>query len=267
MQGAAKTDDFMLGTATIMLGPVADLFNLVNKHSIGLVKNVTVKTAPGFVELTQGVRNSLVHSTMNSNAGSVTAEMYEYTPTNIAYSLSLDGSQITRETVVTTVAVDYVAPVDPALLGDDEISLTAATGLTAGSSLLIHTGKDDNVMLRKIVSIDAVSKIATLNAGMPVGVVTGSKVEKVNIIAFGSQENAPFLSCKIVGTLANGETVPMFFPKVRVKSGLNMAFKTDNYDNIPLELDIFDLVEGDPYYDMFQTIGPNGTPAKGMILD
>lgn len=267
MQGAARTNDFMLGTATIMLGPQADLFNLIDEQSIGLVKNVTVKSTPGFVELTQGIRNNLVYSVMNSNAISISAEMYEYTPQNIAYGLSLDGSQIVRQTSVTTLAEAYVAPSGDAEVGAAEIKLTAAEGFTAGSFILIHTGKDDNVMARKITAIDGATKTATLDSGLPMGLAQGAKVEKCNVIAVGAQESAPFMACKIVGTLANGETVPMLFPKVRVSSGLSMAFKTDNFDHIPLELQIFDLVETDPHYATFQTIGPDGTPAKGMILD
>lgn len=267
MQGSAKTNDFMLGTATVMLGPQADLFNLTDANSVGLVKNVTTKTTPGFVELTQGIRNSLVYSVMNSNAVGITAEMYEYTPSNLAYSLSLDGSKFVRQTAMTTLGAAYVAPVDPAVVGDDELELVAVTGFTVGSFILVHTGNEDNVMVRKITAVDAVGMSITIDTGLPFALGIGAKVEKVNVIAVGSQDNAPFLSCKIVGTLANGETVPMLFPKVRVKSGLSMAFKTDNFDNIPLELEIFDLVDSDPHFAMFQTIGANGTPAKGMILD
>ena len=264
MQGSAKSNDFMLGSATLMLGPQADLFNLTDANSVGLVKNVTTKTTPGFVELTQGVRNSLVYSVMNSNAVGVMAEMYEYTAANLAYSLSLDGSTFVRQTAATTLADVYAAPVGPATVGLTAIELTAATGFADEDYILIHTGNDDNVMLRKIVGLTGTD--ATLDSGLPFALAAGAKIEKVNILAVGSQENAPFLSCKIVGTLANGETVPMLFPKVRVKSGLSMAFKTDNFDHIPLELEIFDLVDSDPHFALFQTVGANGTPAKGMII-
>lgn len=256
----------MLGAATIMLGPQADLFNLLDKHSVGLVKNVEMKTTPGFVELTQGIRNSLVYSVMNSNAVGITSEMYEYTPQNIAYGLSLDGSQIVRQTSLTTVGTAVAAPADGELTAATLVVADTA-GFTVDAFCLIHTNKDDNVLARKIVAVDAPTKTLTFDSGFPVGIVVGAKVEKCNVLAVGSSESAPFLSCKIVGTLANGETVPMLFPKVRVSSGLSMAFKTDNFGNIPFELQIFDLVETDPHYEMFQTIGPNGTPAKGMILD
>jgi hypothetical protein len=256
----------MLGSATIMLGPQEDLFNLLDKHSVGLVKNVEVKTTPGFVELTQGVKNSLVYQVMNSNAAGITAEMYEYTPQNIAYGLSLDGSQIVRQTATATLATAVAAPAEGSLTDEDFI-LSDTTGMTADSFVLIHTGNDDNVLARKIMSVNAGTKTVTLDSGLPLGLSVGAKFEKCNVLAVGSTAASPFLSCKIVGTLANGETVPMLFPKVQISSGLSMAFKTDNFGNIPFELKIFDLVETDPHYAMFQTIGPDGTSAKGMILD
>ena len=40
MAGEAKTDSFMLGAATVMIGAMADLYDLnPTDHSIGLVKN------------------------------------------------------------------------------------------------------------------------------------------------------------------------------------------------------------------------------------
>lgn len=264
--GSAKTNDFMLGTAALLVGPQEELFNLTAKHSLGLVKNVTTKSNPGFVELKQGIKNSLVASVMNANDVSIMAEMYEYTPQNIAYSLSLDGSKFERLDTSTTLTAEYAAPApadpgEPIALGEDEITLASATGFTAGKSILIHTGNADNVMLRKILSIAGM--VATLDSGMPVGFAVGSKVEVVNILPIGATATAPFLSAKIIGTLSNGETVVMLFPKVRIKSGLTMAFKTDAFDHIPLELDIFDLVETDPHYEMFAAMGD----AKGMIVD
>lgn len=266
MQGAALTNDFMLGSATIMLGAQADLFNLMTEQSVGLVKNVSFTSKPTFADLTQGVQNSLVYSVMNGNTNSVSAEMYEYTPQNLAYGLSLDGSQIVRQTALTSVLTPLAAPAEGALTAA-ELDVVDTALFTAGAFVLVHIGKADNVMARKIVAVDAAAKSITFDSGFPVAVPAGAKVEKCNVLAVGAQSEPPFLSCKIVGTLANGETVPMLFPKVRVSSGLTMAFKTDNFDHIPFELQVFDLVADDPHYAMFQTIGPNGTPAKGMILD
>lgn len=258
MAGDAKSTDFMLGAATVMLGAQADLFNLTDAKSIGLVKNVMVKSTPSFVELTQGVRNTLVYSVMNGNNIGISAEMFEYSPSNIAYALSLDGGTVVRQTASTTTA-EAIAE------DDEEVTLTLATGFTVGSYILIKTGIADNVICRKITGLTGA--VATVHSAISVAVAAGAVVEKVNVIAVGAQESAPFLSCKIVGTLANGETIPMLFPKVRVSSGLSMAFKTDNFDNIPFELQIFDLVPTDPHFAFFSTLGPGATPAKGMILD
>ncbi len=166
MQGAAKTDNFMLGSATVMLGPQADLFNLTEEHSIGLVKNVTAKTTPGFVSLTQGVQNSLVYSVMNSNEVGLMAEMYEYTPRNIAYSLSLDGDQFERQTVTGALATAYAAPVGPATVGLLNLELVDITTLAANDYVMIHTGNSDNVMLRKLTAVDSTEDTVTLDTDM-----------------------------------------------------------------------------------------------------
>ena len=73
MAGLAKTDAFMLGDATVMIGAMADLLTLNTvEHSIGLVKEFMVKSEPGYTELTQGVKNTVVASVMTSNKVSAT---------------------------------------------------------------------------------------------------------------------------------------------------------------------------------------------------
>lgn len=266
-QGVAKSNDFMLGTATIMLGAQEDMFNLTEENSIGLVKNVEFKSTPTFVDLTQGVTNSLVYSVMNGNTTGITSEMYEYTPQNLAYGLSLDGSKIVRQTASSTLALAVEDPATDGELTDTDFQLVATTGLAAGDMLLVHSGKADNVMARRIVSVDTANKTVTLDSGLPFGLKVGAKFEKVNVLATGSTKTPEFLSAKIVGELANGKIVVMLFPKVRVSSGLTMGFKTDNFGNVPFELKVFDLVNTDPHFAEFSGAGPDGSSANGMLLD
>ena len=69
MYGLANTNRFMLGAATLLLGPQADLFNLTRaEHSVGLIKNFALTAEPSFTELTQGVRNTVVFSVMTGHA-------------------------------------------------------------------------------------------------------------------------------------------------------------------------------------------------------
>ncbi|TIT61156.1 MAG: hypothetical protein E5W90_32965, partial [Mesorhizobium sp.] len=63
MAGNAKTNKFLLSTATVMLGALADLHKLnPAEHSIGLVKNFQLTGEAQFTELTQGIRNAVVMS-------------------------------------------------------------------------------------------------------------------------------------------------------------------------------------------------------------
>jgi hypothetical protein len=248
-----------------MLGKQADLMNLTTDHSIGLVKNVTMKTTPGFTDLTQGVKNTLVYSVMTSNQTMVDGEVYEYTARNLSYALGLDGSEVVAAPAATTVATGLAAPVAPALTAA-EVVMADVANLTAGEYATIQVGTADQIFVRKIVSIDAGTKTVTFASGFPVAIPVGATVRQMNVIAVGSLDDQPYMACKIVGTLANGDEVVLLLPKVRVTSGLSMGFKTENFDNIPLQLQIYDLVATDPNYAMFQDVGPSGRPAKAMLL-
>jgi hypothetical protein len=265
MAGEAKSDAFMLGTATIMLGALADLMNLNDENSIGLVKNVVIKTTPGFTDLSQGVQNSLIYSVMTSNTAVVNGEMYEYTAKNLTYSAGLDGSAVTETNVKTTLGTAVVAPVGPSTEGSKILEVADTEGFEANDFAFVQIANTDQVMVRKVASVqDDVS--ITLVTGLPFALPVGTVVHKVKVIPIGSTGSQPFLACKIVGRMANGDPVAMLIPKVRVASGLSLGFKTDNFDNMPMELQVFDQVGTDPFFNMFQSVGANGFPAKAMLL-
>ncbi len=265
MAGEAKTDAFMLGTATVMIGPCDQLMNLTNEHSIGLVKNFSTTSAPSFTDLEQGVKSTLVYSVMTGNEVKSSGEMYEYTGRNLSYALALDGSAIAATTVASTVLTPIVAPTPPALsVATLTLAASGGTPFTAGDFIFVQVGTGDQLMVRKIVSKS--TDTLTLDSGFPIAIPAGASVRKVNVIAVGSQEDQPYLCAKIVGTMANGEEIVLLLPKIRISSGLSLAFKTDKFDFMPLEFKIFDLVSSDPLYTMFQTVGPQGKPAKAMLL-
>lgn len=263
MAGEAKTDAFMLGTATVMLGAMADLMNLTVDQSIGLVKNVTMKTTPSFTELTQGVKNTLVYSVMTANQVMIDGEMYEYTSRNLSYAAGLDGSEIEASTVSSLVTTGVVAPTPPAL-SDEDLTVASGTEFAIGDTVFVQVGNADQVLVRKITA--KAINVLTFDTGFPIAIPVGSKVTKVNVVAIGSLEDTPFLACKIVGTMANGDEVVVLLPKVRVTSGVSLGFKTDNFDNMPLQLSVYDLVSTDPLYAYFQSVGPSGRPAKAQLL-
>lgn len=247
MAGLALTDNFMLSTATVMIGDQADLYDLnPTEHSIGLVKNFTISSEPAYTELTQGVKNDIVHSVMTSNPVRATMETYEFTAKNLAYSLGLDAGNVAPVSTATTVASNVAASPATAIL-----PVVSATGLAQGDSILIEVDSDENFVIRDIVSIS--TNNITTNAPLP-AIASGAKVYKVNKIEIGSKTEQPFLGAKIAGKAANGDAMVLLLPKVRITKGFNLAFISDNYGNLPFEFTLYDLVSTDPNYAKFKGV-------------
>lgn len=243
MAGEAKTNAFMLGTATVMIGAQSELFSLApDTHSIGLVKNFTMTSEPGYTDLTQGVKNTIVYSVMTSNTVRAQMEVYEYTSKNISYALGLNGGSLNAQTTGSTLGTAYTA------LGAT-ISVVSATGLVVGDYIAIQEGTDDKVFFRKITTV--ATNVLTLSSSVPVNLAVGTFVRKVNAIDIGSKADQPFLCAKIVGTIADGTEIGILVPKLRVTNGFTMGFVTDNYGNLPFEFTVYDLVSTDPNYAEF----------------
>ncbi len=245
MAGEAKTTQFLLGTATVMLGPQALLRDLTpDLHSIGLTKAVTFSAEPTYTDLTQGVKNSLVFSTLTSNVVKAAMEVYEYTAANLTWALGLDGSSIVTFTEAATLVSATSAASADLILQVGEGAL-----FSVGDWVMLQVGADDHVLLRKVTVI--VTDTLTVDLAVAVELPIDTNVKKVNAVSVGSKVNQPFLSAKIVGTLADGSETTMLLPKVRITNGFNVAFQTDNYANMPFELSVFDLVAADPNFAMF----------------
>lgn len=243
--GSAKTENFMLGTACVMVGLPAELHDLNPlEHSLGLVKNFTLTSEPSYIELSQGVKGSIVHSTMTANPVRASMEVYEYTAANIAYSLGLNGAAKAPKTGSSTVST--VVPASPA---QNTLSVVAATGFAANDMIMIEADTIENFVVRKIVSI--ATNTLTLDEDLP-AIPSGAKVTVVNGIDIGSKEDQPFLSAKIAGKLANGAPAVVYLPKIRIINGFNLAFVTNDYGNLPFEFQIYDLVSTDPMYADFK---------------
>jgi hypothetical protein len=243
MAGEAKTNAFMLGSATVMLGPQADLFTLApSTHAIGLVKNFTISNEPQYTDLTQGVKNQIVYSVMTSNRVRAQMEVYEYTSKNIAYALGLNGSSLSAISAATTTSA-------AALAAATSITVTSAAGLAVNDWIMIQEGTDDKAFYRRIATIS--TNTLTLNAALPVAMASGSTVQKVNAVDVGSQVDQPFLSAKIVGSLADGTEVGLLIPKIRITAGFTLGFTTDNFGNLPMEFTCYDLTADDANYALF----------------
>lgn len=93
--GSAKSELFNVGAATVMIGPKDEVLDLVpEKHSIGLVKNFTFSSNDQYLDLTQGVRNTVVYTVKTGSEVTASMEVYEYTAKNLAYALGLEGFEL-----------------------------------------------------------------------------------------------------------------------------------------------------------------------------
>lgn len=93
MAGEAKTIQFNVSDGTLMIGPQGEGYNLTpEKHSVGLIKQLSCSSTKNRIELTQGLQQLVVDSQVTGNDVSVTADVYEYTAKNLAYAAGLDGA-------------------------------------------------------------------------------------------------------------------------------------------------------------------------------
>lgn len=248
MAGKAKTNEFMLSTATVMIGLPAELHDLnPAEHSIGLVKNFTFTSEPAYTELTQGVKGSIVASVMTSNPVRATMEVYEYTAKNLGYALGIDGAQ-NLEPIVTTTTVSTAVDGD-ASPAPTTVSVTSATGIVQGDTIMIMIDNEDNFMIRKVTNV--ATNTLTLSHAITQDIPLGAVVKKVNVIPVGSKDEQPYFAAKIAGVLVSGEKVVIEIPKIRIVRGFNMAFSVDNFGNLPMEFTLYDLVTTDTLYAEF----------------
>lgn len=259
MAGEAKTSAFMLASATVMIGPVADLFNLnPSDHSIGLCKNFQISAEPTYTDLTQGVQNTIVYSTLTGNPIRASCEVYEYNSRTLSYALGLeapatsDYTALTLKTALTSGGTSVVADaaVDPNIAQDDWIIIQRGN---AGD--LVHVGQAASA---GIFSTDQVT--ITLTAGTAVDTdndfSVGDRVTKVNRIDVGSKTSQPYFAAKVVCPLPEGgQPIILLLPKVRITKGFTVGSTTDNFGNMPYELTPYDLVATDTFYSLFQGKG------------
>lgn len=253
MAGEAKTSEFLLTTATLMLGPSADVFGLTpDAHSVGLVKNVQVTAETSFVELTQGIQAQIVASVNTGNSAKISAEVYEYTARNLAYGAYLDGSLTTFDQLTLTETLASTASAGT--------SIALATGKGADYSVgdygtLQSITQPDKVHVFKVASKSTDTLTVTAGTAIPTGVsftAADTVVRKVQSIKFGSVAAQPTYGCKLVGLLPDsGQPVTLIFPKVKITKGIALAFQTDNFSNMPFEFTPYALLPADSHYSEF----------------
>ena len=258
MAGEAKTNAFMLGTATVMLGDREDLFDFTPaNHSIGLVKNFNLTVDQSYTDLGQGLTNQTVFSVKTGSKIMATMEAYEYTGKNLTYALGLEGFSAGVAITASSSIIGTPTPTDTGFTMSG-----ALAGLAVGDYIKIQTGNNDQVLVRKVATITGAA--LTFVDPLPAIPAQGATVSKMNVIPLGSSTACEdtFVAAKIVGTLADCSEVVLLLPKVKVTKGFNMAFNSNDFQNLPLELTVYDLLADDDHYAAFAEFGN----ASAMLL-
>lgn len=258
MAGNAKTKNFLLSTATVMVGAPEDLHKLnPAEHSIGLVKNFQMTADPTYVELTQGIKNSIVMSVKNADGVKCSMEVYEYTLRNLGYAAGLDASGVEFDSVSDIwLASAAYEKTDKTI----EVNSDISAKLTAGDWIFIQNGLDDRVHVAKIASAVVAVNVTTitLQAGYePADTVVfpvGSRIGRIKQISIGGTDVQPEFSAKIVGLLpVDNAPFTILIPKIKITKGLGIAFQSDNFGNLPFEFTPYAGVDSDPFYDHYGT--------------
>lgn len=244
MAGEARSINFAVGTATIMLGAPADLRDFTpTTHSIGLVKDVKVMAEASYIKLTQGVRNSVVHSIKTGEPVSMGASVYEYNAKNWTYALGFAGYDVSLTAGQTTVTTALAA--NPA--GEITVTVADTANFGVGDYVLLQAGTDDEVYPRRVAA-KTITSITFDQALKNVAIHLGATIRKCAIVPIGRKDEQPFLAAKIVGSMADNVEVCIEIPKLRVTKGFDLTFQTGDYANMPFEFDVYDLVPADPEY-------------------
>jgi len=252
--GVAKTNKFLLSTATVMIGAMADLHKLnPTEHSIGLVKNFQVTSDPGYLDLGQGITNQVVMSVKNQDGIKASMEVYEFTLRNLAYGAGLDGSGTSFDVMPNPWAVSAASTSTSIKTGVD---ITA--DLDAGDFIFIQKGVEDVVHIAKVdtVAFATSESTVTLETGfeIPTGMSfnVGDRFGKIKKLAIGGDVFQPTLAAKVVGLLP-GDNTPftILFPKLKITKGLGVSMQADNYSNLPFEFTPYAGISGEPFYDEY----------------
>jgi hypothetical protein len=268
MAGYAKTGNFQLSDATVMLGGMNDLYKLnPTNHSIGLVKNFQMNTDPQFLDLTQGIQNDIVASVKTQHGVTASMEVYEYTFRNLSYAAGLDASSptydVSSQTLSLTDAVTASAATTATVTGD------ITTSLANGDYIFIQNGITDAVHIGKLTATPTFATGKTTltfaNHAVPTAMSypVGSRVGKFRVVDVGGTNLQEYLAMKVVGlTPKDKRPFVLLFPKVKIQQGLAISFATDQWQNMPFTVqpyvctadDIFAAEFNDKVVRMFSAV-------------
>lgn len=253
MSGEAKTSKFLLANATIMVGPMANVFDLTPvDHSLGLTKQVTMNVDNKWTELTQGVTQTTVYTVNTGVDATLTGEIYEYTARNLAYAAGLDatGAAFDEDLATYTLASSHTHTSTAIAL-----STGGGTDFAAGDFVLLQQNLGDTVAVFKVASKSTDTLTPTSGYNFPanitfaVSTTTVYRIAAAAVVKVGAQTDTGLFGVKMVGTLPqNDRPIVAIFPKARIQKGLNLVFQEGNFSNMPFEIKPYALVPADAFY-------------------
>lgn len=246
MVALAKTDNFMLGAASVQIGPEADLFDLTSANSIGLTKNFTLTGDPTYTELTAGVKNVVVDSALTNNSIGASMEVYEASAENIKWGLGLDATQGIAD--LSTKEWDLGANVAEDDTTFDITGVDVTTDFAADDWAVITEAETFHVAKVASSAFSTDTTVTITGYPFPAAFTTAAKIKRVNAITAGGSEDQPYLSAKVEGVLSNGDSVFMLFPKLRIVRGFTLSFTSDNHGNMPFEFTPQQMTATDPHW-------------------
>lgn len=246
-RGAAQTDKFLLGAATVMIGQLGSLATLTEEHSLGLVKDVTLEFNPTFTDLQQGVQNQVVYSVRTGQEARITGASYEFTDKNLAYAAGLNGDDIQAVT-----GTPYTISRAAAGSGSGTVALTVntpTTPVTLVQNDWVVVSSPTFSTITKVVDVTSLADgTLTLEGTFNALITEGAKVTKVNVMELGRNSPVEYVCAKVVGELPNGDVFVLEVPKCQFTSGLALAFTTQDFSNMALELRPTALLKTDADY-------------------
>lgn len=269
MAGEARTSSFLLGSATVMIGPQASLYQLnPDMHSLGLTKNFQVTAEPNYLPLMQGVKSTVVYEVLTGNPVKAQCEVFEYTSKNIAYSLGLGATTVSSPHSTWALLTPIVGTMAPGVssLTFSDPTLTDVV-VPAGTWMSVQdTYEADHVHYFRITadSIQAGAAVTVqvdpemafeLGNSFP----AGSLVSIVNSFDVGSKVDQPYSALMVTGILPEQtKPVSLLFPKVRITRGFSLTFGETAYGNLPFQFTPFELLPTDMFYADFRPPLGNG---------
>jgi hypothetical protein len=253
MAGEARTQAFVVGAATVMVGPPASLWDLTPDNSLGFVKNFVFETNPAYITLTQD-KNRAVASVLTNLDINIGMEVYELTSKNLGYSIGTapieieevgqpydlaapleDGSYslffVAPESVVNSFPVGgWIAIQDMGELDRTHVAEITSHGISQSGDIVMH-------------QIDFQQGCAAFSLN--------SRVMAVNVIDFGTEKQVPNFGVKVTGFLSDGRTpLSIVMPKVRLRDGFDLKFSED-FSFLPLRFQPMSLLPTDTLYTDF----------------